>query len=31
MSTLINKVLSSRAGYGLTVLRIVVGIVFAAH
>jgi putative oxidoreductase len=31
MSTLINKVLSSRAGYGLTVLRIVVGIIFAAH
>ncbi|MGF6558118.1 putative oxidoreductase [Pseudomonas sp. S30_BP2TU TE3576] len=31
MSTLINKVLTTRAGYGLTVLRIVVGIVFAAH
>ena len=31
MSTLINKVLFTRAGYGLTVLRIVVGIVFAAH
>jgi putative oxidoreductase len=31
MSTLINKVLSTRAGFGLTVLRIVVGIVFAAH
>ena len=31
MSTLINKVLSTRAGYGLTVLRIVVGIIFAAH
>lgn len=31
MSTLINKVLSTRAGYGLAVLRIVVGIVFAAH
>ncbi|MGF6089222.1 DoxX family protein [Pseudomonas sp. 18173] len=31
MSTLINKVLSTRAGYGLTVLRIVVGVVFAAH
>ena len=31
MSTLINKVLSSRAGYGLTVLRVVVGIIFAAH
>ncbi|HEF4759194.1 TPA: DoxX family protein [Pseudomonas putida] len=31
MSTMINKVLSTRAGYGLTVLRIIVGIVFAAH
>jgi len=31
MSTLINKVLFTRAGYGLTVLRIVVGVVFAAH
>ena len=31
MSTLINKVLSTRAGYGLTVLRIVVGIISAAH
>ncbi|KHK65819.1 MULTISPECIES: DoxX family protein [Pseudomonas] len=31
MSTVINKVLFSRAGYGLTVLRIVVGIIFAAH
>ncbi|WP_237886245.1 DoxX family protein [Pseudomonas sp. PGPR40] len=31
MSTLINKVLSTRAGYGLTILRIVVGIIFAAH
>ncbi|MFW9266997.1 DoxX family protein [Pseudomonas sp. NR3] len=31
MSTLINKVLFSRAGYGLTVLRIVVGIIFTAH
>ncbi|MGJ7518599.1 DoxX family protein [Pseudomonas baetica] len=31
MSTLINKVLSTRAGYGLTVLRIIVGIIFAAH
>ncbi|MNZ94050.1 putative oxidoreductase MhqP [compost metagenome] len=31
MSTLINKVLSTRAGYGLTVLRIFVGIIFAAH
>ena len=31
MSTLINRVLSTRAGYGLTVLRIFVGIIFAAH
>lgn len=31
MSTFVNKVLFSRAGYGLTVLRIVVGIIFAAH
>ncbi|MFY0731405.1 DoxX family protein [Pseudomonas sp. NFX15] len=31
MSALINKVLFTRAGYGLTVLRVVVGIVFAAH
>ena len=31
MSTLINKVLFTRAGYGLTVLRIVIGIIFAAH
>ncbi|UZM16457.1 DoxX family protein [Pseudomonas kielensis] len=31
MSTLINKVLFTRAGYGLTVLRIVVGVIFAAH
>lgn len=31
MSTLINKVLFTRAGYGLTVLRIVVGIISAAH
>ncbi|MFJ2365628.1 DoxX family protein [Pseudomonas sp. NPDC087697] len=31
MSTLINKVLSTRAGYGLTVLRIFVGVIFAAH
>ena len=31
MSTLINKVLFTRAGYGLTVLRIIVGIIFAAH
>ncbi|MEJ5057608.1 MULTISPECIES: DoxX family protein [unclassified Pseudomonas] len=31
MSSLINKVLFTRAGYGLTVLRILVGIIFAAH
>jgi uncharacterized membrane protein YphA (DoxX/SURF4 family) len=31
MSTLINKVLFTRAGYGLTILRIAVGIIFAAH
>jgi putative oxidoreductase len=31
MSSLINKVMFTRAGYGLTVLRIVVGIIFAAH
>ena len=31
MSTLINKVLFTRAGYGLTILRIFVGIIFAAH
>ncbi|WP_454876714.1 DoxX family protein [Pseudomonas farris] len=31
MSTLINKVLSTRAGYGLTILRIFVGVIFAAH
>lgn len=31
MSTLITKVLSTRAGYGLTVLRIIVGVIFAAH
>ncbi|CAI8977093.1 MULTISPECIES: DoxX family protein [unclassified Pseudomonas] len=31
MSTLINKVLFTRAGYGLTVLRICVGVIFAAH
>ena len=31
MSSLINKVLLTRAGYGLTVLRIFVGIIFAAH
>ncbi|MFJ7315207.1 DoxX family protein [Pseudomonas sp. NPDC098747] len=31
MSSLINKVLFTRAGYGLTILRIVVGVIFAAH
>lgn len=31
MSSLINKVLFTRAGYGLTVMRIVVGVIFAAH
>jgi len=31
MSTLINRILSTRASYGLTALRIVVGIIFAAH
>lgn len=31
MSPMIKNVLSTRAGYGLTVLRIFVGIIFAAH
>ncbi|WP_065257117.1 DoxX family protein [Pseudomonas bananamidigenes] len=31
MSTLINKVLFTRAGYGMTLLRIAVGVIFAAH
>ncbi|UIN54903.1 DoxX family protein [Pseudomonas kribbensis] len=31
MSSLINKVLFTRAGYGLTLLRIAVGVIFAAH
>lgn len=31
MNTMINKVLSTRAGFGLTVVRIFVGIIFAAH
>ncbi|MHC8406604.1 MULTISPECIES: DoxX family protein [unclassified Pseudomonas] len=31
MSSMINKVLFTHAGYGLTVLRIFVGIIFAAH
>ncbi len=31
MSSLINKVLFTRAGYGLTILRITVGVIFAAH
>jgi len=31
MSPLIKSILTTRAGYGLTILRIVVGIIFAAH
>lgn len=31
MSSLINKLLFTRAGYGLTILRIAVGVIFAAH
>ena len=31
MSPLIKSVLSTRAGFGLTVLRVFVGIIFAAH
>ncbi|WP_339451966.1 DoxX family protein [Pseudomonas sp. EA_5y_Pfl2_R50] len=31
MSSLISKVLFTRAGYGLTILRIAVGVIFAAH
>lgn len=31
MNTLIKTVFSTRAGYGLTVLRIFVGIIFVAH
>ncbi|KPG93819.1 MULTISPECIES: DoxX family protein [Pseudomonas] len=31
MNSLINKVLFTRAGYGLTILRIAVGVIFAAH
>jgi putative oxidoreductase len=31
MSSLINKVLFTRAGFGLTTIRIVVGVIFAAH
>ncbi|WP_454565306.1 DoxX family protein [Pseudomonas sp. AIG] len=31
MSSLINKILFTRAGYGLTILRIAVGVIFAAH
>jgi putative oxidoreductase len=31
MSSLINKVLFTRAGFGLTAIRIIVGIIFAAH
>lgn len=31
MNTMIHKVLFTRAGFGLTALRIVVGVIFAAH
>ena len=31
MSKLIQTVLATRAGYGLTVLRVFIGIIFAAH
>ncbi|MBT2341505.1 MULTISPECIES: DoxX family protein [Pseudomonas] len=31
MNSLINKVMFTRAGYGLTVLRVAVGVIFAAH
>ena len=31
MRPMITRVLSTRAGYGLTILRIFVGIIFAAH
>jgi putative oxidoreductase len=31
MSTLIKTVFSTRAGYGLTIVRILVGIIFVAH
>lgn len=31
MNTSIKSLLSTRAGYGLTVLRIIVGIIFVAH
>ncbi|WP_159811567.1 DoxX family protein [Pseudomonas sp. 18058] len=31
MSSMINKVLFTSAGYGLTILRIAVGVIFAAH
>ena len=31
MKTLTNTVLSSQAGYGITLLRILVGIIFVAH
>lgn len=31
MNSMINKVLSTRAGYGLSVVRIFVGVIFAAH
>ncbi|MBD8189751.1 MULTISPECIES: DoxX family protein [Pseudomonas syringae group] len=31
MNTLIKSVLTTRAGYGLTILRVIVGIAFIAH
>ncbi|MES2818996.1 MAG: DoxX family protein [Pseudomonadota bacterium] len=31
MNTLINTVVSTRAGYGLTLLRVIAGLTFAAH
>ncbi|WP_147461191.1 DoxX family protein, partial [Pseudomonas savastanoi] len=31
MNTMIKSVLSTRAGYGLTLLRVIVGIAFIAH
>lgn len=31
MNTMIKSVLNTRAGYGLTLLRVIVGIAFIAH
>ncbi|HBX54650.1 DoxX family protein [Pseudomonas sp. UBA2684] len=31
MNTLINSVVATQAGYGLTILRIIAGVTFAAH